>query len=180
MKSKILLIVGILVLGAALAYGPRWAGGMQGGQPAVAAGLQGTLHDEAAAILGITPEELIALHREGKTLTDIAKELGVDTTKFEAQLVEVRNEAIDQAVTAGTLSSQQATLMKTRTQAIVKATLTREVGPNAGFFYDPASGAQNWGKRTNTPVGPGTGYGPGSGPGGRSMSPQFLGPRWNR
>ncbi|MBF6594694.1 MAG: hypothetical protein IVW51_09620 [Thermaceae bacterium] len=175
MKSKILLIVGILVLGAALAYGPRWAGGMgQGGQPAVAAGLQGTLHDEAAAILGITPEELIALHREGKTLIDIAKELGVDTTKFEARLVEVRNEAIDQAVTAGTLSSQQATLMKTRTQAIVKATLTREVGP------DPASGAQNWGKRTNTPVGPGMGYGPGSGAGGRSMSPQFLGPRWNR
>ncbi|GAB5603490.1 hypothetical protein FJNA_20160 [Thermus sp. FJN-A] len=176
-----MVLVGVAALGMALAYGPRFGAGLGAGTPqaGVAAGLAGTLHDEVAALLGVTPEELIALHQQGKTLAQIAQELGVDLGKLEAQLVEVRNAAIDEAVKAGSLTQAQAALMKTRTQAVVRAMLQREVGPAAGFVYGPAYGAQAWGKRTGQPVAPAPGY-PTCPyfPQGGAFGP--FGPAWNR
>ncbi len=189
MKGKAwIALVGLAAVGLALAYGPR--GGLGGpnmpgagvGAPqlGVTAGLAGTLHDEVAALLGVTPEELIALHRQGKTLAQIAQELGVDPAKLEAQLVEIRNAAIDEAVKSGALTEAQAALMKTRTQAVVRAMLQREIGPNAGFVYGPAFGAQAYGRRTGQPVGPGAPQGPGY-----PTCPYFpqggsFGPWWGR
>lgn len=157
MKGKAwIALVGLAAVGLALAYGPR--GGFGGpnmpgagiGSPqlGVTAGVAGTLQDEVAALLGVTPEELIALHQQGKTLAQIAQELRVDPAKLEAQLVEIRNAAIDEAVKSGALTEAQAALMKTRTQAVVRAMLQREVGPN-------------YGRRTGQPVGPGAPQGPG-------------------
>lgn len=184
MKGKAwLILAGLATLGLALAYGPRAGFGVGTPQAGVSAGLAGTLHDEVAALLGLTPEELIALHQQGKTLAQIAQELGADPAKLEAQLVQVRNAAIDEAVKAGSLTEAQATLMKTRTQAVVRATLQREIGPAAGFVYGPAYGAQAYGRRTGQPVGPGTPQGPGYPtcpyfPQGGSFGP--FGPRWGR
>lgn len=192
MKRKAwIALVGLLAVGLALAYGPRGGfggpnmpgAGVGAPQLGVTAGLAGTLHDEVAALLGVTPEELIALHQQGKTLAQIAQELGVDPVKLEAQLVEIRNSAIDEAVKSGALTEAQAALMKTRTQAVVRAMLQREIGPVAGFAYGPAYGAQAYGRRTGHPVGPGAPQGPGYPacpyfPQGGSFGP--FGPWWGR
>ena len=171
-----------LALSLAFAYGPRFqnpagAPGTAGyGAGPVQAGtvFAGTIHDEAAALLGITPEELISLHQSGKTLSDIAVELGQDADAFKAALVASRNQAIDEAVANGELTDAQAALMKTRSEAAVSAQLQREVGPNAGFAYGPARGAQAFGRQSGRAVGPAgspgaygpNGFGPGSfGPG---------------
>lgn len=161
--TKIALVIGILALGAALAYGPRWMSGGNGSGPGMNPALQGTLHDQAAGFLGISPEQLSTLCLQGKTLADIARERGVDPAKLEVQLINSRNAAIDQAVKQGSLSVAQANLMKSRSQALVKTTLNRPIRPNSGLGY----GAQ----------GSGAGYGP-QRAGGRWATPQ--GPRWNR
>lgn len=98
-----LVLAGLVAAGLAVAYGPRAGFGVGTPQAGVVAGLAGTLHDEAASLLGLTPEELVALHQQGKTLAQIAQELGMDPAKLEAELVEARNSAIDQAVQAGAL-----------------------------------------------------------------------------
>jgi len=169
-----------LALSLAFAYGPRFqnpagASGTAGAGPVQAGTVFGTIHDEAAALLGITPEELISLHQSGKTLSDIAVELGQDPEAFKAALVASRNQAIDEAVANGELTDAQAAMMKTRSEAAVSAQLQREVGPNAGFAYGPARGAQDFGRQSGRAVGPAgspgaygsNGFGPGSfGPGG--------------
>jgi len=178
-----------LTLSLAFAYGPRFqnpagipgAGGYRAGPVQAGPVFAGTVHDEAAALLGITPEELISLHQSGKTLSDIAVELGQDADTFKAALVASRNQAIDEAVANGELTDAQAALMKTRSDAAVSAQLQREVGPNAGFAYGPARGAQAFGRQAGRAVGPagspgaygpngfgpGT-FGPGTGPGWQS------------
>lgn len=175
-----------LALSLAFAYGPRFqnpagaAGAARSGAGPVQAGavFAGTVHDEAAALLGITPEELIALHQDGKTLQDIAVELGQNADAFRTALIDSRNQAIDEAVANGELTDAQGTLMKTRSEAAVSAQLQREVGPNAGFAYGPARGAQAYGRQSGRAVGPagspgayGNGFGAGNGAGG-------YGPAW--
>jgi len=104
MKGKAwLVLAGLVAVGLAVAYGPRAGFGVGTPQAGVVAGLAGTLHDEAASLLGLTPEELVALHQQGKTLAQIAQELGVDPAKLEAELLEARNAAIDLAVLAEAL-----------------------------------------------------------------------------
>jgi hypothetical protein len=173
----------VLALSLAFAYGPRFqnsagsAGAARTGAGPVQAGtvFAGTVHDEAAALLGITPEELIALHQSGKTLQDIAVELGQNADAFRTALIDSRNQAIDEAVANGELTDAQGALMKTRSEAAVTAQLQREVGPNAGFAYGPARGAQAYGRQSGRAVGPAGspgGYGAGGyGAGG-------YGPMW--
>ena len=171
-RTLVIALAGTLALSLAFAYGPRF---QSAGTPAQAPGygsavragavFAGTLHDEAAALLGITPEELIALHQDGKTLSDIAVELGQDPGAFQAALVGSRNQAIDEAVANGELTDAQASFMKSRSEAAVTAQLQREVGPNAGFAYGPARGAQAYGRQAGRAVGPAGspgayGYGP--------------------
>jgi hypothetical protein len=173
-RTIIITAAAALALSIAFAYGPRFQnptgaptaaangmGGMQAG-----AIFAGTLHDEAAALLGITPDELIAMHQSGKTLGDIAVELGQDAGTFKAALIDARNQAIDEAVANGELTEAQATFMKTSTEAAVTAQLQREVGPAAAFAYGPARGAQAYGRQTGRAVGPAgapNGYGPNNG-----------------
>lgn len=89
----------------------------------------------------------------------------------EGQRVEIRNAAIDEAVKAGSLTAAQAALMKTRTQAVVRAMLQREIGPASGFAYGPAQGVQAYGRHAGQPVAPRVPQGGGKGP---------FGPRWGR
>jgi|GEM_PF-2353805 len=173
----------VLALSLAFAYGPRFQntsgapGTARAGAGPVQAGtvFAGTVHDEAAALLGITPEELIALHQSGKTLQDIAVELGQNADAFRTALIDSRNQAIDEAVANGELTDAQGALMKTRSEVAVTAQLQREVGPNAGFAYGPARGAQAYGRQSGRAVGPAGspgGYGAGGyGAGG-------YGPAW--
>lgn len=185
-RTLAITIVAALALSLAFAYGPRFqaadtAARAQLGAQAQARGgaiFAGTLHDEAAALLGITADELVALGQDGKTLADIASELGQDPTQFQAQLVEARNAAIDQAVQNGELTEAQATMMKTRTEAVVAALVKAAIGPNAGFAYGPAAGAMAYGQKAGRAVGPAGspgGYGTGmQGWQNGDCTPQYL------
>lgn len=124
------------------------------GQPDYAGDFAGTLHDEIAALLGITPDELVALHREGKPLNDILIELNVDVASFTTQLVQARNELINQAVSQGQLSEARAELMQTRSEAMVQAMLQREIGPNASFAFGPNTQSTQMGTSGGTPTCP--------------------------
>jgi hypothetical protein len=75
-----------------------------------------TLFDTAAEALGLTPVELFTeLHDEGKTLSEVAEEQGVDTDALDeamnASRTETMRERIQQAVEDGNLSQEQADWM---------------------------------------------------------------------
>jgi hypothetical protein len=70
-----------------------------------------TLFDTAAETLGLTPNELfVELHDEGKTLSEIAEEQGVDTDALREALnanrTETMRERIQQAVEDGTITQE--------------------------------------------------------------------------
>lgn len=164
MKAKAGILLSVLAMGLALAYGPRAGAlpiGAQAGVGApragVATGLPHSLHDEAARLLGLNGDELLVLRRSGQSLLEIAKERGLDIPWLQAKLAQARNAAIDQAVGAGTISEAQGAMMKARTQAAIQAMLERQAGPALGQPRGQGLGAK---------VGAGA-------PGGR-------GPRWNR
>jgi len=68
-------------------------------------------HAILADVLGLTVEELEAELGEGKTLRDLAEELGVDMDEVWDALQEAREAALQQAVEEGTLTQEQADRM---------------------------------------------------------------------
>ncbi len=84
--------------------GLRWGGfGWDGGS--------WELFDTAAETLGLTPNELfVELHDEGKTLSEIAEEQGIDTDTLHdvmsANRAEAMRERIQQAVEDGSVSHE--------------------------------------------------------------------------
>ncbi len=72
-------------------------------------------YDTVAEALELTPEELFAKLHEGKSLSEVAEEQGVDIDKVHeavrAAQVEARKEAIEQAVEDGKLTQEQADWM---------------------------------------------------------------------
>jgi hypothetical protein len=77
------------------------------------AGRSWTMFDTIAEALGLTPNELFTeSHDEGKTLSEIAEEQGVDLETVQdavkASRTEAQREAIQQAVEDGKLSQDQA------------------------------------------------------------------------
>ena len=92
-------------------FGRHGGGGGRGGF-AWAGGGPWTMFDTAAEALGMTPEELFAELRAGKSPAEIAEEQGVEAEAvFEAVNAargEVMQQAIEQAVEDGRLSQEQA------------------------------------------------------------------------
>lgn len=62
--------------------------------------------------LGITDAEITAGLNSGKTMYDLAKEKGMSEDEFKAALLEERNQAIDKAVTDGTITKEDRDSMK--------------------------------------------------------------------
>jgi len=91
-------------------FGGRGMGGFTG-----AGGSPWTMFDTAAETLGLTPEELFAELREGKSLTDIAEEQGLEVEDVYDAVNDARAEAIpefiEQAVEDGSLTQEQADWM---------------------------------------------------------------------
>jgi len=71
-----------------------------------------TMFDTAAEALGLTPEEFFAELHAGKSLAEIAEEQGIELEAvhdaINADRVEARREAIEQAVEDGRISQEQA------------------------------------------------------------------------
>jgi hypothetical protein len=80
---------------------------------------EGWMHDEMIAAfsakLGISAADLEARIDAGETLWDIASAEGMTVADFSAARQEAREKALDQAVSEGKLTEEQAELMKTRT-----------------------------------------------------------------
>jgi len=196
-RTIIIAIAAVLLIGIALAYGGR-----QNANPRAMAGagssvMARTLHDEAASLLGIPSDELVVLH-QSKTLAVIAEEANVDLAAFTADLITARNASVEQALTDGLITEAQASMMTTRTEAVVEAMLTREVGPNAGFANGanfgrmfgahqgramrPADSPQGNGYRmgVNKPAGNQHGRAFNNAMRSQNCEPQFQGPAWSR
>jgi hypothetical protein len=93
-----------------------------------------SIHTKVAELLGITGDELFAFRQDGKTLAAIIEELGGNQQDITAQLVQERNTQIDQARSSGSISQVQAERMKTRSEAVIAAMLTRTVGMGSGMM----------------------------------------------
>lgn len=65
-------------------------------------------HSSIAERLGITIDELQAARAEGKTLADLAEELGIDLEEVRAGMRGVDAEALQQAVEEGRITQEQA------------------------------------------------------------------------
>jgi hypothetical protein len=117
--ATLVAVVGVVaVVGIALAQEPTnpphgWRGLGRG------FGLMGrggwATFDAAAEAVGLTPEELFAELRAGRTLTDLAEEKGVDlqavTDAMMAAKQEAMRQAIEQAVQDGQISRERADWM---------------------------------------------------------------------
>jgi len=131
-KKKLVLLAGVALIvlllaglgGAAFVFAQEptppvpfgWHGGGHGrGGFGWAGGGAWTMFDTAAEALGMTPEELFAELRAGKSLTEIAEEQGVEVEAMHDAVNAARGEAmqqaIKQAVEDGRMSQEQADWM---------------------------------------------------------------------
>jgi len=62
--------------------------------------------------LGMTDEEITAGLDAGKTMYDLAKEKGMTEEAFKAALLEEKNKSIDNAVAAGTITTEEGASVK--------------------------------------------------------------------
>ena len=99
-------------------HGMGGFGGRDMGGFAWSGGGMWTMFDTAAGTLGLTPEELFAELRAGKSLAEIAEAKGVDVQKVydavNAARGEAMKQAIEQAVEDGRLTQEQADQMLER------------------------------------------------------------------
>ena len=89
--------------------GPHMRGGFGRGWGGPRGGL-----DAAAEVLGIEPEDLMAELRDGKTLTEMAEERGVDPQAVEDAMIGHMEEMLQQAEEDGTLSPECAECARQR------------------------------------------------------------------
>jgi uncharacterized protein YidB (DUF937 family) len=174
MKKLILSIVIMAVVAAALgtagivyaqsqtpatpAPGSGYGPGMMGGRGSRGgmigqntAGTQtGFLHDEMIAVfaqkLGISVDELNARLANGETLAQIAFSKGLTADQFSTLMADARSQAIDQAVTDGKLTQQQADWMKQRGAGQMGGGrgmrgngLGRNANPDCPYYNTPAA-----------------------------------------
>jgi hypothetical protein len=115
--TLLVIVIGlVVVVGASLAQGPTPTPPDERGGFGFDFGMMGqgdwTVFDAAAKALGLTPEQLFTELHSGKTLSDVAKEKGVDIKTVTDAMTAVRKEAmrqaIEQAVTDGRMTREQA------------------------------------------------------------------------
>jgi len=90
---------------------PGYPGGPMGGGYGWMAPYHDLMHEAMAEALGLTVEELNAQLTEGKTMWQIAEELGIDPTEVWSAMEAAREEAIAQAVEDGVITPEQAEWM---------------------------------------------------------------------
>jgi uncharacterized protein YidB (DUF937 family) len=95
--------------GLMMPFGPHMHGGFGRGW----GGPWGCL-DAAAEVLGLEPEDLMVELRDGKTLTEIAEERGIDPQAVEDAMVEQMEQMLAQAEEDGTLTPECAECARQR------------------------------------------------------------------
>jgi hypothetical protein len=90
----------------------------QGELATAAAALRSYLdrHDMAAEALGMTPVALTQARLDGKTLAEILDDQGLSLSEYQANLAQVREEALAQAVADGVITQDQMDQLQDRIQ----------------------------------------------------------------
>lgn len=98
-------------------HGPGMMGG-RGLRGAAGNSGYGLLHEvmstAMAEAFGMTNEEIQAIHDSGKTLNEVAIEKGLTVEELQAKMLDARTAALNAAVTAGTITQEQADWMSQR------------------------------------------------------------------
>jgi hypothetical protein len=117
MKKIFLAVVLVLAASSLLISGAVYAQGAGGGRGAMS-NSEGRLHDfiikAYADALGLTTEALEARLDNGETAYQIAFSQGIAADQIPAVLAEARLKALESAVAAGVITSDQAAWMMTR------------------------------------------------------------------
>jgi hypothetical protein len=118
-------------------------GGMRGGWRGQASdGFEGPMHDYMvsglAEALDMTPEALEAELDAGKTAWQVAQEKGISLEDFRTLMDEAHDKALEQAVSAGAISQEQADWMQSRMDQAQANGFGPGYGPCGGM------GANNW------------------------------------
>jgi transposase-like protein len=143
-RTLVIVSLALLVTGTAFAQAPRAVTRWSVQPDTVAMGIHTlrAMHQELVAALGVTPLELRLFAADGKSVAEVAAELGVDVTALTARLAEARNAAIDDAVAAERLSEDVAATLKAQSeavaQALVQQSLTAVVGPHGRLARLPS------------------------------------------
>jgi len=90
-----------------------WFGGMYDKKGKFGEG-RGNNSGDLAKAIGITEEQLKSEFESGKKLSDILTEKGLDVEQLHQKMLEIKKEALAQAVTAGKLTQDQADKMLQR------------------------------------------------------------------
>lgn len=162
MRKKMVWVGGgvAALVAAAMLIGTAWAAGPGAGAGRGAAvGGRDVPLTVAAEFTGLTQEQLLAELQGGKTIPVLLEENGVDLTTFHQAVAEARQQAVEEAVTAGTITPEQAQVM-----------LQRMEQQQADGQYGP------WGPR----AGAGTGDCDGTGPHGPQGTARGSGLRLGR
>ena len=118
--TKIILIVGAVVIAALAGAGVALAQAETPVAPGFGRGADGPLHTHmeaaVAAELGISVEDLTAAHDAGKTAWDLAEAKGMTETEFTEAMTRARTAALAAAVKAGDITQEQADFMAQRWQ----------------------------------------------------------------
>jgi polyhydroxyalkanoate synthesis regulator phasin len=132
-------------------------GGRGPGGPGGARGVFKVGLDSVAKALGMTTDELRTALAGGQSIADIAKTKNIDTKTIVDAIVKEADTAIDQAVTDGKLTADQATTAKSKAAEVAQSIVDGK-GPFGGKGFGPGGS------------GPG-GSGPGFRRGGRPPAP---------
>ena len=148
----------ILLVPAVFAAGPASSPAARGqGQAS-----QAQANDVAAAVLGLTVEQIRGLRQDGLSLAQIAAQQKVDANRVVEALVTRWSERIGVRVQNGGLTAAQATALKTQLQARAQAFVARtEPGGMAGAAVGagPRGGSGTAGAGSGSATA-GTGAGP--------------------
>ena len=97
----------------------------------------------AADKIGVQPKDLLQARRNGQSIADVANAHNVNPSDVVAAIVDAANQRIDQAVTSGRLSADQASALKAKVpqlaDKVVNATV--RMGPSSGGPDAESSGS---------------------------------------
>ena len=98
----------------------------------------------AAGKIGVTPEELKTAIQGGQSAAQVATAHGVAPADVEQAIVDAGNTKIDEAVTAGKLTDQQATFLKARLPELANTFVNHVGQPGCGPRADTGQQRQLW------------------------------------
>lgn len=136
-------------------------GGYQGSHPTNSGAYHaqgGLLHDymtdSLANAFGLTPEELQAKHESGENSWQIAESLGFSAEEFSTLMLDIRSDAINQALTDGVIAQEQAEWMLDRMNQMPMHGLETDDGPCHGYSTTQSTFSHGPGWRWNDQVTP--------------------------